>query len=100
MKHFLTILILFVALAAQAAFTVGVAGKGQSISAPTYEATNTSIFTYYGFPVTNYPGAGHSVTSYGLTGNRWQPIQVSFDVVGTTADVVICNLKYPENNGT
>src|SRR5205085_258649 len=105
MKHFLTSLILLSLVASRsvlaASFTMDYGAHGSStLTSPTLvPATNVNVFTYYGFPVTNYSGTTESAA--GIANNAttpdFQPIQVAFDVTGTNCELVVNDLRYPAN---
>lgn len=99
-KIFLSLCLALAAGPAALADTITLGGSS-STSTTTYAATN-SVFTYYGFPVTNYPAAGGAVSSYGINNAsemaKFPPVQVSFDLTGTNFWLMIDNRDYV--NGT
>lgn len=69
------------------------------INPTTYAATNAGVFTYYGFPTTNYPGSGGAtISSIGISSPselaKFPPVQVSFDFTGTRCELLIDSYDY------
>jgi lysophospholipase L1-like esterase len=55
-------------------------------SPTTYAATNTGVFTYYGWPTTNF-GSEVQTLTHDLV--PFPPLQVSFDLTGTNCELLI-----------
>lgn len=90
MRSFL-ILLLFALPALGASFTVSSSTASSSFTNPTLSrATNESVFTYYGFPTTNYSGDVYSIgISSAAELAKFPPVQVFFSVTGTNFEMLI-----------
>lgn len=70
-----------------------------TLANPTSIGATNSVFSYYGFPTTNYASAGgYTVSSCGLSGlGKFPPVQVSFDLTGTNLELIISPFDYVNN---
>lgn len=76
-------------------------GGSPLVNPTTYPATS-SVFTYYGFLTTNDPAAGGSIVStIGISSTnemkKFPPVQVAFDLTGTSCEVIVNNYDSPDN---
>lgn len=72
--------------------------SSQLTGATTTLATNV-IYSYYGFPTTNYPSAGgYIVSSTGISSaselGKFPPVQARFDFTGTNCELIMDSFDY------
>lgn len=102
MKIVLVILLMLVAAIVSFAqsFTVGSGTSSTSFTSPAVHLATDSVFTYYGFAVTNYASApSGTLFSTGISSAaavaKFPPIQVSFSLTGTNMEMLLDARDYP-----
>lgn len=79
-----------------ASFTAGPSYTSTTLSNPTTYGATSSIFNYYGFPTTNYSGS--VISSIGISSatelSKFPPVQVSFDITGTSCELILNPYNY------